>query len=65
MSATPITEDDFTTLTGLSLAIEVCSDVIDGLIDPDTARKALPTLVRLQRQELNAICKLVSEGGAA
>ena len=36
----PITQDDLMTLNGLALAIELCSDVIDGLIDPGTAKGA-------------------------
>ena len=37
----PITEDDLMTLNGLTLAIELCTDVIDGLIDPGPAKRAL------------------------
>ena len=64
----PITEEDLMTLNGLALAIELCSDVIDGLIDPGTAKRALPTLVRLHRDALDQILTHAHEaqkGGAA
>lgn len=52
---TPISEDDLATLNGLSLAIEVCSDVMMGLMDESTARDALPTLIELQRLEMKKL----------
>ena len=64
----PITEDDLSTLCGLSRAIEVCSDVIMGLIDEKTARDALPTLVELHRVELEKLFSHADQskkGGAA
>lgn len=51
----PISEDDLQTLSGIAKAIEVCSDVLMGLIDPKTAREALPVLVDLQRSELKKL----------
>lgn len=50
-----LSEDDLANLVGLSLAIEVCSDVIMGAIDEQTARNALPTLVRLHKAEIDSI----------
>ena len=63
-----ISEDDLSTLSGIAFAIETCSDVIMGLIDPATARKALPVLVELQRSELEKLFKHADQsekGGAA
>ena len=57
----PITEDDMVNLYGLALAMEVCSDVIDGLLDPETAKRALPSLVRLHREEIMRLMQHASE----
>jgi hypothetical protein len=47
-----LSEDDFATLQGLTMAVEVCSDVITGLVDKERAKQALPTLVNLLRAEV-------------
>ena len=56
-----ITEDDLAKLRGLALAIETCSDVMIGLIDESTARRALPTLIELQQAEIERLQLRVCE----
>ncbi|KPP85790.1 MAG: hypothetical protein HLUCCO07_01705 [Rhodobacteraceae bacterium HLUCCO07] len=51
----PDLEDDLAELHALSFAIETCADVCIGLLSPDTAREALPTLVRLQQDTIERV----------
>lgn len=53
----PITEDDLSSAYGLSLAMEVCSDAMDGITDPELAARALSYLSRLQRHEMVRLMK--------
>lgn len=57
----PICECDLTTLKGLAAAIEVCSDVMSGLMDEQTARRALPALVKLHSEELDRLSEHAHE----
>lgn len=56
----PLTEDSFDRIHGLALAIETCSDVMIGLVDADTARRALPTLIEMQREEVDRLSRNAS-----
>lgn len=48
----PVSEDGLSSAFGIALAMEVCSDALDGITDPDLARRALSYLTRVHREEI-------------
>ena len=57
-------EDDMCHLHGLAAAMEVCDDVIEGVMDPNLARRAMPSLIRLMRAELARVAEAELKRGA-
>ncbi len=57
-------EDDMCDLHGLVAAMEVCDDVIEGVMDPKLARRAMPSLIRLMRAELARVAEAELKRGA-
>jgi len=51
-------ELDLCNLHGLSLAVELCADAMNGLCDADLARRAMPTLAKLLRAEVDKLGKV-------
>ncbi len=48
-------EADLCDLHGLSLAVELCADAMNGLCDTDLVRRAMPTLAKLLRAEVEKL----------
>lgn len=55
-----LTEDDFLNLNGLILAIEVCGDALNGIANPEAAKKALPVLAKLARAEVIGVSEVLA-----
>jgi hypothetical protein len=55
--------DDLAELIALSSAIETCADVLIGVSDPETARRALPVLTRMQQAQINRVLDQVERAG--
>lgn len=53
-------EPDLCDLHGLSLAVELCADAMNGLCDADLARRAMPTLAKLLRAEVDKLAKVAA-----
>ena len=55
----PKAQDDLydaaNTVEGLMAAVELCSDAIEGISDPDLARKALPSLCEVLNERIRAL----------
>lgn len=59
-NAPGLTEDDILLLNALLLAIEVCSDALNGMTNPEAAKKALPMLAKLARAEVIGVSKVLA-----
>lgn len=59
-------EDDMCDLHGLAAAMEVCDDAIEGVAaNPKLAQRAMPSLIRLMRAELERVDKAEQKRRAA